>query len=252
MSLTRVVEALGLPPGARVDRRVPKTLLLEHGAPTSADKRQIQDGIEAIVWVAALKPSTAGVPVFRDDVREYVEVAVTTVSFRPQAKATRLTELIHRAIPYPVVLVSESDERVAISLAHKRWSLGQSGEVVIESVERTGAFRPDRPSPTEAAFLASLALAGLPRADLYTLYQGWIDRVSALSASVVTGTFTLPQTAEAAATRREALLRHAELQREIATLRASARGEKQVNRLVDLNLAIQRLEAERAIAAGAL
>lgn len=128
MSLARVVEAFGLPPRARVDRRMPKTLLLEHGAPTSTDKRQIQDGIEAIVWVAALKPATVGVPAFRDDVREYLEVAVMTVAFRTAAKVVRLTELVHRAVPYPVLLVSDADEGVAVSLAHKRWSLGQAGD----------------------------------------------------------------------------------------------------------------------------
>lgn len=252
MSITRVVETFGLPPGARVDRRVPKTLLLEHGAPTPADKRQIQDGIDAIVWVAALKPSTVGVPAFREDVREYLEVAVMTVAFRPAAKVARLTELIHRAVPYPVVLVSETDEGVAVSLAHKRWSLGQAGEVVIEALEGTEAFRAATPSPVQAAFLGSLALAGLPRTHLYAAYQAWIDRVTALSAAEVTGTFTLPATVEADAARREALLRHAELQRELATLRVSARGEKQMSRLVDLNLAIQRLEVERALAVGAL
>lgn len=36
-----VVEALGLPRETRVDRRVPKKLLVEQGAPTTADKRVI-------------------------------------------------------------------------------------------------------------------------------------------------------------------------------------------------------------------
>ena len=33
-----------------MDQRVPKKLLLEQGAPTAVDKRQIQDGIEDMVW----------------------------------------------------------------------------------------------------------------------------------------------------------------------------------------------------------
>jgi hypothetical protein len=37
------IAALDLPAAARVDRRVPKSLLLEHGAPTAADKRHIND-----------------------------------------------------------------------------------------------------------------------------------------------------------------------------------------------------------------
>ena len=41
MNVDNLIAALNLPPEARVDRRVPKTLLVENGAPTAADKRRI-------------------------------------------------------------------------------------------------------------------------------------------------------------------------------------------------------------------
>ena len=62
-----MIPALALPADTRVERRVPKKLLLEQGAPTASDKRQIQDGIEDLLWVAALKPNNIGVPAFRDE-----------------------------------------------------------------------------------------------------------------------------------------------------------------------------------------
>lgn len=52
MNADSVIAALDLPPGARGGRRVPKTLLVEHGAPTAADKRRINEGIEAEAWLA--------------------------------------------------------------------------------------------------------------------------------------------------------------------------------------------------------
>lgn len=72
-----------------MDRRIPKKLLLEQGALTTADKRQIQDGIEELLWIAALKPNNIGVPAFKDDVREYLEIAVLTAVVRSSAKPTR-------------------------------------------------------------------------------------------------------------------------------------------------------------------
>src|ERR1035437_7787595 len=89
-----------LPADARVDRWVPKSLLLEHGRPTAADKRLIQSGIEEVMWVAALKPTNIGVPAFQDDLREYLEIAVLSVDLRGSTRSPRLTGLIHRAIPY--------------------------------------------------------------------------------------------------------------------------------------------------------
>lgn len=250
--IAAVIAALALPPDALVDRRVPKKLFMEQGAPTAADKRQIQDGIEEVLWVAALKPNNIGVPAFRDEVREYLEIAVLTAILRSGAKSTRLTELIHRAIPYPVVLVSAQGEAVSLSLAHKRWSQGEAGEIVIEEVRRTAPFRPDSPAAHEAAFLASLALSALPMRDLYALYQGWLDRATALDAATITGAFALPDTAERAAAQREALANHARLQRAIATLRAQAEREKLLNRRVEVNLAIKQLETELAATTKAL
>lgn len=245
MSLAPVIDALGIPPNALVEQRVPKKLLLEHGAPTADDKRQIQDGIEEIVWVAALKPTNIGVPAFEDVVRQYLEIAVLTVEFRRAARPPRLIELIHRAIPYPLVLVTRQSEAVSLSLAHKRWSQGEAGKVVIDEV-RLAALNPDAPSTPEAAFLASLAVSMLPSQNLFTLYDGILARLAALEASRITGAFASPDSSEQATALRQGLDRHAGLQRDIDLLRARAAKEKQINRRVELNLEIKRLETELA------
>jgi len=252
MSFAAVINALAIPSDARVDQRVPKKLFMEQGAPTTADKRQIQDGIEEIVWVAALKPTNIGVPAFRDDVREYLEIAVLTVTLRAVAKPTRLTELVHRAIPYPVVLVAAHSDTVSLSLAHKRWSQGEKGKVVIEDVRRTAPFRPDAPTAEEASFLASVALSSLPARDLFVLYQGWLDRVAALEAARITGSFVPPDSPDRASALRDGLDTYARLQRDITVLRAQTEKETQVNRRVELNLEIKRLEAELAATANTL
>lgn len=247
MSLAAVVGALGLPPNARVDRRVPKKMLMEQGgAPTAADRRKIQDGIEDLIWIAALKPTNIGVPACRDDVREYLEIAVITATLRSAAKPPRLAELIHRAIPYPVLLLALHDDAVTVSLAHKRWSQGEAGKVVIEDVRCTAPLLRNAPTPQEASYLSSLAIAGLPRRDLFALYQGWLDRVAALEAAGISGVFAPPASAERALALREGLDAHSRLQKEIAGLRARAAKEKQLNRRVELNLEIKRLEAEMA------
>jgi len=249
MIFAPVIDALALPAGARVDQRVPKKLLLEQGAPTAADKRQIQDGIEELIWIAALKPTNIGVPAFKDDAREYLEIAVLTAAFRAAAKPTRLAELIHRAIPYPLVLVAAHGGALSLSLAHKRWSQGEIGKVVIEDVRLTSPFQPDMLTAEEASFLAGLALSSLPTRDLFALYQGWLDHVTALEAAQITGAFAPPDSADRASAQRDALAAHARLQREILALRAQAVKEKQLNRRVELNLEIKRLETELVEAA---
>lgn len=243
-----LLSALDLPAGSRVDQRVPKKLLVEHGAPTAADRRLITDGIEEVHWLAVLKPTTIGVPVFRDDVREYLEIAVLSAALRADAKAGRLAELIHRAVPYPVFLVATRGEHLALSLAHKRWSQGEAGATVLDGELVIAELPAGDRDGFGQAFQASLGLARQPRTHLLALYQGWIDTLVALLAARVTGVFATPESPEQAAARQEALRECARLDAEIARLRSAAAKEKQVARQVELNLELKRVERQRSAA----
>jgi hypothetical protein len=243
MTARAIIDALGLPAEARVDQRVPKKLLLEQGVPTAADRRQIQDGVAELRWVAALKPNNVGVPAYRDEHREYLEIAVLTLELRLAAKSARIVELVHRAIPYPVVLVTSQEARISLSLAHKRFSQSEAGATVLDGEVATVAWDREEPQGDD---LAGLAVGGQPRTDLLALYRGWWAWTEAVRAARITGRFVPAATPESIAARREALERHERLQREITGLRAQAGKETQLNRRVEQNLTIRRLEAELA------
>lgn len=248
MNAAECIAALDLPSGALVDQRIPKKTLAEYGATSAASRRSIQEGIESLRWVAALKPSTSGIPAHSDDVREYLEVAVLHLHLRPSAKASQLVPFIHHTIPYPLLLVSSDAEHFALSLAHKRWSQATSDDVVVDGDIVT--LRIDEKIPSEAlsAFLAALSLAKQPRNTLYELYQGWLDTVLALQTACVLGDFTLPRSREHADARSKALLECVRLESEMASLRAAAAREKQLPRQVELNLQLKRLGDAHAAA----
>lgn len=237
-----VIHSLGLPTEARVDARVPKKLLVEQGAPTAADKRAIQDGVDELQWHAACKPTTIGVPNFEDDTREYLEIAVVSCAFRPGARVARLIELIHRAIPYPVLLVTSDETSIAVSVAHKRRALRETDKVVIERLVSAGALRPNELDENEKAFLGSLLLASQPRHDLFTLYEGWLARIEALNAARLAGAFSVSDEGTAIQQRRAAIDEYARLLREFSQLRSDAARAKQMSQRVDLNQKIKFVE----------
>lgn len=242
MSAARLIGALALPLEARVDRRIPKKLLLEHGTPTAADRRLVQESIEVLTWEAALKPSTVGTSAYIDEVREYLEIAVVTAVLRPGARAARLIELIHRAIPYPLVLATELDGAATLSLAPKRRSEARADRFVVEFIETTAPLHFAAPSPAEARFLADLALAAQPRDDLHALYHGWIGCITALGAARITGHFAPAGSPGRTATRRGLLDEYESSDLDLKRMRAAATKETQLNRRVELNLEIRRLE----------
>ena len=247
MTSAELLAALDLPPSVRVDQRVPKKLLLENGAPTAADKRAINDGIEWMQWLAALKSTTTGVAAYRDEAREYLEIAVLNVVWRDGAKTSRLTELVHRAIPYPVVLLAEGGGAVAMSLAHKRWAQNEAGKMVLDG-EIMQAQLADAKPDIASAFLRALALAAQPRTSMLSLYRGWENAVTALQAALLTGTFALLDSDERTAARRAALGAVAGLQARIGELHRAAAGASQLARQVELNLELARVRTELAAA----
>lgn len=251
-NLLAIVNALGIPSGARVDSRIPKKLLIEQGAPTAADKRAIQDGIDELQWFAACKPTTIGIPSFSDDIREYLEIAIIGCAFRAGAKTSRLIELIHRAIPYPVLLITSDESELSISAAHKRHARNETRRTVIEHVITADGLRADMLDSIQVAFLKSLALAQQPRTNLFTLYTGWTARIEAINAARLTGKFTATDDQEIVDRRRAALDAHTRLIKEIEILRAKAKREKQISRRVELNLQIQRRETTLAAYANQL
>ena len=273
LSSEQLISALCLPAEATVGQRVPKKMLAENltsrGMATSADRKLLQEQIEEVTWVAALKPSNAGIPVYQDEVRSYLELAVLSVRLRQGSQldsqaakvspsVARLAELVHRAIPYPVLLVLDDGTRVYLSLVHIRWAQKEADKAVLDGDLIQGVFvckgstaASVMDAGTVNAFINAMDLSKQPRTDLLTLYQGWMDTLSAWQAAAVTGRFECVSPQQATA-RRAALRRCHELDAQISSLRAAASKEKQMARQVATNLEIKALLAERLQAANSL
>lgn len=241
-----IVASLTLPPSCRVDRRVPKKMLAEHGGATAADRRLLTDGIEEVHWLAAIKPATTAIPTWRDEAREYLELAVLSLAVRSthaqSAQLQRLAELVHRAVPYPVVLIVSTPDTAAISLSHKRTAQNEAERVVLDGDFVSFQFSDEVPD----GLLDALALGLQPQQDLKALYQSWMDTLLAAQVARVTGHFHTDSTPDQAAMRRIALIEHQRLEAEAARLRALAGKESQIAKRVDQNLALQRLQVELA------
>jgi hypothetical protein len=245
MILQDLIAVLELPASSRVDQRIPKKLLVENGAPTAADKRNINEGIEEIQWVASLKSSTIGVPEYRDETREYLEITVLHIALRQDAKAARIAELTHRAIPYPLILLLTAQDRLILSMAHIRWAQNEAGKVVLDGEPVVVTLAGDSIAPEVLlAFLRALSITRQPRADLKVLYQGWLDTLTACQAAQITGAFAQSETEVQASVRRAALQDCRRLEAEAERLRNVAAKEKQLARRVEMNIELQRLQRE--------
>lgn len=240
MVAENIIAALQLPEQARVNQRVSKRLLVENLIPTAADRQQINEGIEEVQWIAALKPGNCGIPDYRDAQREYVEVAVLHLTLRPSARPGRLIELLHRAVPHPTLLLISTPGSLQLSVSHKRWAQNEAGKTVLDG-EITTATVPAAPQIT-TDFLDAISVERQPRSDLSVFYQGWMDTLLALQAAQHSGSFRTATSPLDASARRQALQACIELEAQIVTLRAQAQRAQQIARQVELNLQLKQLQ----------
>ncbi len=292
---TALAQALALPAAAHIGQRIAKRVLAEQIASlpgtTAADKRLATDLLAELHWLAALKPTTCGLAVWQTETHDYLEIAVLhavvhaqirpssgrKASSRSPATATqtsksqsRLIELIHRAIPYPVVLIisqsgaegeAESDTEggkcaAQLSLAHKRLSQSASSAVVLEHIVTTKSIALHADStPAICQFLQYIAFnsaagtsintAVSTLRDLYARYSDWLHAVEALAASEHTGQFQVSASESQAKSRRQALANFEKINQQLISLRNQASKESQLGSRAALNQQIAALMAQR-------
>jgi hypothetical protein len=235
-------EKLAIPDTCHLGKRVFKKLFHENAKLGVTDKKAFTDDIDTITWVYTLKPTTIPIHAYKDDEREYDEIALLQVDLKTQKRTERIVEIIHRAIPYPLVLVFVFETSVAISLAHKRFSQAERGAVVAEEFLCTDWIDLSSPTPVKQAFLDSVAMPGLPQTHCFALYSALVDRVIALDCARLTGGYRVEAAADRHEQRRQRLARCHEMEVEIADLKAAIKAEAAFNRQVELNTKIKTLE----------
>ena len=236
-------EAMAVPATCHLGKRVYKKLFLEHTKLAVADKTALGDDVDTVTWQYTFKPTTIPIHVYEDEMREYPEIALLEVKLKKTGRVHRLAEIIHRAIPYPVIVVFASDEGVSVSLAHKRFSQAEKDAIVAEEFISTGWFDPTDPDGLHADFLDSFNINTWPHTHFFAFYKSAMARVVALECARRTGVFQVDE--ELGTEDRRELLAHCrEGENRMAEFRAKIKKEKQFNRQVELNMEIKELELE--------
>jgi hypothetical protein len=243
MTPQELYDAFAFPSTCALGKRVFKKLFLENGDLTAADKRALSDAVGSITWQHTLKPTTLPVQVYRDDEQEYDEIAVLEMDLMDRRSASRLAEVVHRTIPYPVLLVAAHDGGVQLSAAPKRVSRADKGRIIATSFEFTPWLDGEERSIVEQDFVQSLRIDGMPHTHFQALYEACVQRIVGLACAELSGTFDLAPE-RSFIDRRASLDACRSLERDIRSLRAAVRAETSFARQVELNADLKKLETQ--------
>ncbi|MFC2099452.1 DUF4391 domain-containing protein [Candidatus Bipolaricaulota bacterium] len=235
---------MGLPEAAHLGKRIYKKMFHDNAQLSAADKKTLREDIDTITWAYTLKTTTIPIKAYADERHEYVEIAIIQVALRSQKRTPRIAEIIHRAIPYPVVLLLAYESSIRVSLATKRFSEAEKGAIVADEFLVTDWIDLREPSGSEKAFMTSLAVATLPHTDFRAFYDALAERVVALECAIRTGRFVVEDDAARSESRKVVLAECRDLEARIAEERAAVKKATQINRQVEGNLRIQQMQTE--------
>lgn len=235
---------MNIPKKCLLNKSLFKKLFQEHADLDITDKKALKDDVDKIRWVYTLKPSTVNIAAYSDDVREYDEIAIIQVDLSSANRAQRIAAFVNKAIPYPIVLIFNFANTIAISVADKCINQTDKSKWIVQDAWMTEWFDPNTPNEVQQQFMQGMSIKSLSFVNFYAFYTDIKSRVVALSAASRSGSYQVVSH-EKEEDRRENLKRITELEKEITELRSALKKEMQFNKKLKLNVLVK--ECQEAI-----
>ena len=211
---------LGLPKTTEFNKRIPKQKFYENLSVTPATKKAFTEQIKIIYWRNKLAATTLNLA----PGEQVTEIEVFEVKLNSPDLDENVLRLIDREIPYHILFLLEYDGKYQAAVGYKE--AAGSGKA---------AFKVDRYYRTEwlAEEELPLHLEGL---TIDAVYENFIRQIAGDSLSGGEET-TLKESVEQQKQREQ-------LEKQIATLEAKMKKEKQLNRKMELKAEIKKLQLE--------
>lgn len=246
--LTQLTEILQLPESCIVSSKLTKAFF-KRNFELSVAERKLLDDPSAVIQMdllASIKTANCNIQSCSDEQMQFVEVLVIAAQTSEpdfDKNKQKITDLIQKFIPYPILLCIYCETWLVFNTCDKRINRNEANKRTVEQSYFTETISRTGPNEKQKEFLNSLAFAGMDKQNLKTLFDSYTSRIIALQTAELTGNFTVHNNEHSKqdVQRLENIVR---LESEIITLLNQAKKELQLNIQVDLNNRILGKKAE--------
>ena len=230
---------LNFPDSCFVGQRIAKVLFAENGPLTPGDRKTFRSDIEEI-FCSYILDDNHGVLLnsYTDAEHDFSCLALIDVVLRKPGKAARIAELCHRAMPYPLIVILHDGDKLWFSMAEKRFSRDGKEQVVLEQQTNTGWIG----NAHLQAFADAADYSKFNKNSYLDLYRYYSALLDVLKTAEITGSFQ--QSSISPDERRRLLTELHQLKNQLAELKAKAKKEAELSRLVEINMQAKQIEAE--------
>ncbi len=233
---------LKIPKSCEVGNTIFKKLFYDNADLNKTDQNMFAAQIDKIIWAYSFKPETSNIKPYKDEEREYSEIEIIEVKLLAAGKTKRMAEIIMWAIPYPMLLVFMLDNKIQLFTAQQRTNLADPSRNTIEEFICTDWIDMDNLTGKDQKLLDGLEIKKLSHLNYYRFYSDIVDKLIIYNASKLVDGYIEGKTA---AEVKEIYDRVVELDEVVKSLKLRVKSETQLNRRVELNIDIKRLEMRK-------
>lgn len=235
---------MNIPENCRIDKTVFKKLFYGNATMNSLDKETFKNDIEKITIKYSLKEEYLNVPTFNNNELNYDEIEILEVNLINDSKYERISEIIQRTIPYPMIIVLTYNEKILINVAYKRVNKNDTNKNTVIKYVYSDWISFNNINNNEQQFLSSINISKLSYINMYKLYCSFVQKIDILNTSKIAGTFNELENRDIEKVQ-EIQGKILEIDNELKKLNNLINKEEQFNRRVDLNIKIKKLETKK-------
>jgi hypothetical protein len=227
-----------------LNKKLDKKMFYDFADLNKKEKDYITKYVERIELSYLLTPSTINIQPFINEEYHYEGVMFITIQLREEAKDNHLPiigEIIQGALPNPVVMVFEKQERIQVSTCLKRLNKVDSSQVVLEQAHYTPWIDLHVHNETVEKFLSAVHITSISFYNFFEFYKEFDLAVQALQQVYITGTFHVIKDEEQHEKQQQLIQQIQQFEAEITKWKNKIKKETQFNRKVEYNMKIQQL-----------
>ena len=170
-------DLLGLNKLYYVGRKLDKKIFYENADLSKDEKKIFVDYISKIEMAYIINSKNLNIQTFINEDYRYESIVYLKVVMRKYDKIDKISKVINNAIPNPLVILFEFDEKYKINTSIKRLSKSESNKIVIEEVRTSSWIDINNLSENDKEFINSISINKLPYNNLFDFYKSMNDKI---------------------------------------------------------------------------
>jgi len=233
-----------------LNKKLDKKIFYDYADLNKKEKNVITKYIERMELTYLLTPSTINIQPFISDELHYEGVMYITVRVREEATEKQITvieEVIHGALPNPVIIVFSLNDEMLVSTCMKRLNKVNQSSVVLGEIHRTEWINLHNfDNSLTHDFIQSIHLTKVNFSNFYEFYKEVDLAVQAYQQMKVVGSFQVVKDDKKREQQQVIIGKINKAEQEIAKLKKAMKKESQFNKKVEYNVKIHQLAKIRS------